>query len=85
MDSYDFKSSLDIEFTQSKAGRLDYGESLMTHAMVLAGVDLDADGNSTKWKVENSWGKDAGQKDISLLLMNGWMNILIKLLSAKTF
>lgn len=73
MDSYDFKSSLDIEFTQSKAGRLDYGESLMTHAMVLAGVDLDADGNSTKWKVENSWGKDAGQKGY-FVASDEWMD-----------
>ena len=28
----------------------------MTHAMVLTGVDL-VDGQSTKWKVENSWGE----------------------------
>ena len=41
-----------------KAARLDYGESLMTHAMVLEGVNFDAAGNSTLWKVENSWGKD---------------------------
>ncbi len=41
-----------------KAERLDYGESLMTHAMVLEGVNFDAAGNSTLWKVENSWGKD---------------------------
>ena len=27
-----------------KAQRLDYGESLMTHAMVFQGVDLDEDG-----------------------------------------
>ena len=41
-----------------KAARLDYGESMMTHAMVLEGVNFDAAGNSTLWKVENSWGKD---------------------------
>ena len=32
---------MDIKLTQDKAGRLDYSESLMTHAMVLTGVDLD--------------------------------------------
>ena len=41
-----------------KAARLDYGESMMTHAMVLEGVNFDAAGNTTLWKVENSWGKD---------------------------
>ncbi|MGI6590181.1 MAG: aminopeptidase C [Eggerthellaceae bacterium] len=44
-----------------KAARLDYGESVMTHAMVFEGVNLDAEGKPTLWKVENSWGKDHGK------------------------
>ncbi len=50
-----------------KAQRLDYGESLMTHAMVLEGVNLDAEGNPTLWKVENSWGKDHGRDGFDTL------------------
>ncbi len=46
----------------SKAERLQYGHSLMTHAMVFTGVDLDLDGKPTKWRVENSWGEDPGVK-----------------------
>ena len=48
----------DIVSGFEKAARLDYGESCMTHAMVLEGVNYDAAGNTTLWKVENSWGKD---------------------------
>lgn len=48
-------------FGMNKAQRLDYGESAMTHAMVFQGVNLDESGNPTRWRVENSWGKDAGQ------------------------
>ncbi len=81
---YDFTASMDINLTQDKAGRLDYSESLMTHAMVLTGVDLDADGKPVKWKVENSWGDKVGQKVTLSLLMPGWMSTLIKSLSAKT-
>ena len=44
-----------------KAQRLDFGESVMTHAMTLEGVNLDANGKPTLWKVENSWGKDHGK------------------------
>ena len=33
----------------------------MTHAMVLEGVNFYAEGNTTLWKVENSWGKDHGR------------------------
>ncbi len=47
-------------FGMDKAQRLDYGESVMTHAMVFQGVNLDENGKPTRWRVENSWGKDAG-------------------------
>lgn len=50
-----------VEGCMSRAGRLDYGESLMTHAMVLEGVNLDAEGKPTLWKVENSWGDERGK------------------------
>ncbi|MEX2784405.1 aminopeptidase C [Streptococcus sp. H49] len=60
--AYDFSAALDLDFEQDKAGRLDYGESLMTHAMVLTGVDLDDNGSPLKWKVENSWGEKVGDK-----------------------
>ena len=49
-------------FTMDKAARLDYGQSLMTHAMVLTGVDLDESGMSCKWRVENSWGDKGGDQ-----------------------
>ncbi|MHA8110690.1 C1 family peptidase [Lactobacillaceae bacterium Melli_B4] len=50
---------LDTDLTLTKAEQLDYGESVMDHAMVITGVDL-VDGTPTKWKVENSWGKSVG-------------------------
>ena len=58
---YDEDTLFNTDFTMSKAERLDYGESLMTHAMVLTGVDI-VDGKPTKWKVENSWGDKVGEK-----------------------
>ena len=70
---YDFTASMDINLTQDKAGRLDYSESLMTHAMVLTGVDLDADGKPIKWKVENSWGDKVGQKGY-FVASDAWMD-----------
>lgn len=72
LDAYDF-SAMDLDFTQDKASRLDYSESLMTHAMVLTGVDLDAAGNSLKWKVENSWGEKVGKKGY-FTASDAWMD-----------
>ena len=48
----------------TKSERLDYGDSLLTHAMVLTGVDLDKTGKPIKWQVENSWGEDSGKKGL---------------------
>lgn len=72
-NTYDFTSSMDIALTQDKAGRLDYSESLMTHAMVLTGVDLDENGKATKWKVENSWGDKVGEKGY-FVASDAWMD-----------
>ncbi len=61
------------DFPLGKAERLDYGESLMTHAMVLQGVHLDDQGRPQRWRVENSWGKDRG-KDGYYLMSDDWFN-----------
>ena len=70
---HDFTASMDIQITQDKAGRLDYSESLMTHAMVLTGVDLDENGRAKKWKVENSWGEKVGNKGY-FVASDAWMD-----------
>jgi bleomycin hydrolase len=55
-----------IDFSMSKADTLAFKNGTPNHAMVITGVDVH-DGKVTKWKVENSWGKDAGDK--------GWFTI----------
>ncbi|MGK0550968.1 aminopeptidase C [Enterococcus faecalis] len=72
LDAYDMNELFDIDFTMTKAERLDYGESLMTHAMVLTGVDVVA-GKTTKWKVENSWGEKVGDKGF-FVMSDEWMD-----------
>ncbi len=58
---YDYENVLQSKFELDKAGRLDYGESLMTHAMVFTGVNL-INNVPNRWKVENSWGEKNGEK-----------------------
>lgn len=62
MNLYDLEAMFGIKFTMNKAERYAMRESLPTHAMVIAGVDLDKDGKPTKWKIENSWGTENGGK-----------------------
>ncbi|KGO31796.1 hypothetical protein Q757_05000 [Oenococcus alcoholitolerans] len=63
---------IDIDLT--KAQQLDYGDSMMTHAMVLTGVDLDEQGKPLRWKVENSWGDKAGKKGY-FIMSDDWMSL----------
>ncbi len=64
MDLYNYTLTVGENLEFNKAERLDYGESLLTHAMVFTGVDLDDKGNPIKWEVENSWGDEVGSKGI---------------------
>lgn len=72
LDVFAFDDVFELEFEMSKAERLDFGESLMTHAMVLTGVDI-IDGQPTKWKVENSWGDKVGDKGF-FVMSDAWMD-----------
>ncbi|KAF7361958.1 Cysteine proteinase 1, mitochondrial [Mycena venus] len=55
-------NAFDITLGLTKAERLQVNESAMTHAMVISAVHLDAAGNPVRFKVENSWGPDVGNK-----------------------
>jgi bleomycin hydrolase len=70
---YDYASVYGTKFQLDKAARLDYGDSEMTHAMVITGVDLDEHGNPRKWRVENSWGAAIGDQGY-MYMMDEWFD-----------
>ncbi|RYM04657.1 aminopeptidase [Sporolactobacillus sp. THM7-7] len=71
-DLYDFNTAFSTDFGLSKAERLDYKQSCLTHAMVLTGVNL-VEGKPNRWKVENSWGEKVGQKGY-FVMSDKWMD-----------
>ena len=72
-DAYRYDELFSTKFGMTKAERLDYCDSLMTHAMVLQGVNLDEEGKPNRWRVENSWGKDAGHEGY-YVMSDDWFN-----------
>ncbi len=62
------------QFGMTKGQRLDYGESLMTHAMVFTGVNLDENDQPNRWKVENSWGEDRGGHKGFYIMSDAWFD-----------
>lgn len=72
LNTYDYAKLFDTDLEMTKAQALDYGQSMMDHAMVLTGVDLVND-QPTKWKVENSWGPKVGTKGY-FVMSDAWMD-----------
>ncbi|KAJ2725569.1 bleomycin hydrolase [Coemansia sp. Benny D115] len=68
----DYKTAFDFDFGCTKAERLQYGESLMTHAMVLSGVHVEDD-KTVRWRIENSWGDTNGIKGF-LTMTDSWFD-----------
>jgi bleomycin hydrolase len=71
-ENFDYGSLFATTFTMDKAQRIATFDSGSTHAMTLTAVDLDRKGKATKWKVENSWGADWGQKGY-LIMTDRWL------------
>ena len=58
---YDYSALLGVDLSTTKEDRVNSGQSMMTHAMLLVGVDM-VEGKPRRWRVENSWGTDIGDK-----------------------
>lgn len=72
LESLRYDELFGVSFESSKEDKLDYHESLMTHAMVFMGCDYDKEtGKINRYKVENSWGDTSGHKGY-LVMSDAW-------------
>ena len=78
---YDLPAVYDAAFTLSKADRLVFHETQMTHAMLFTGVDV-LDGVTRRWRVENSWGADRG-KDGFYTMNDSWFDEYVFEIAAR--
>ncbi len=58
--SYDYKTAFGVDLYFDKGPAMDLAHIEINHAMVLCGVNLNKKDVPDRWKIENSWGKDAG-------------------------
>jgi bleomycin hydrolase len=73
LDLIDYELGFNVSLLgMDKAARLRTGESAMTHAMVLTAVHVEA-GKTVRWRVQNSWGEDAGDKGW-FVMSDSWMS-----------
>ena len=59
--SFNYYDTFKTDFFMTKEEALNNYESTINHMVVITGVNLD-EGVPTKWKIENSWGEEVGNK-----------------------
>ncbi len=69
---FDYPRVYGIDFSLTKAQRLDYHQTQMTHAMLFTGVDVVGD-TPRRWRVENSVGDEGGDKGF-FLMNDSWFD-----------
>lgn len=69
----------------SKADRLQYGESMMTHAMNFTAVSFTEGGEVSKLRVENSWGDERGDKGYIMMTAPWFKEFVFEVVIDKKF
>ena len=81
---FDYDGVYGTTFDLDKAGRLDYHQTLMTHAMLFTGVDV-VDGKPRRWRVENSWGDENGQQGYYVMNDNWFDEYMFEIAARKSY
>lgn len=82
VNNYDYADLFSTSFNMDKKQRIETFSSGSSHAMTLMAVDIDKDGKTTKWMVENSWGL-TGFKG-HLIMTDNWFDEYMFRLVVKT-
>ncbi|GAA5851682.1 hypothetical protein JCM3766R1_000484 [Sporobolomyces carnicolor] len=71
---WNYEDAFGTRVKTTKEERIRLGDSMITHAMMFTAVHLDSkSGTPVRWKVENSWGPDAGQGGF-LCMTDDWFS-----------
>ena len=73
LQNYDYETLFGTTFPMTKAERIQTFASASSHAMTLCAVDIDENGKTRKWKVENSWGGTYGVQG-HLVMTDEWFD-----------
>jgi bleomycin hydrolase len=82
-EMYDYAGLYGAAFELDKAARLQYHETMMTHAMLFTGVDV-VDGAPRRWRVENSWGEESGRKGFFVMNDNWFGEHVFEIAARKS-
>ena len=81
---FDYEAVYGTSFDLDKAARLQYHQTLMTHAMLFTGVDV-ADGKPRRWRVENSWGDESGKQGFFVMNDSWFSEHMLEIAARKSY
>ncbi len=73
LNNFDYASLLGVSFGMDKTQRIATYASGSSHGMTMVGVDINDNGDITKWLIENSWGPQSGYQG-HLIMSDEWFN-----------
>jgi len=94
LDLLSYEKPLDTKFTLNKAERLEYKQSLMTHAMVFSGCNIVEENNAVcgeketvvnRWEVENSWSTKGPANGYYMMTDNWFSEYVYEVLINKKY
>lgn len=85
LSNYNFDEIFGVTFGMDKAQRIKTYDSGSTHAMTLMAVDIDDEGNTKKWMVENSWGASHGHNGHIIMTDEWFDNYMFRLVIDKKY
>ncbi|BGO89288.1 bleomycin hydrolase [Rhodotorula toruloides] len=85
MRLFEYDEAFGTTVKMDKKERLMIYESSMTHAMMFTAVHLDDHGNPVRWRVENSWGKDACNKGFLVMTDDWFSNYVYQIVAPRSF
>lgn len=74
INNYNYSSLFGIDFSMDRKQQILTQQSGSTHGMALCGVELDKNEKPIKWKLENSWGADYGNRGY-LTMTDQWFDL----------
>ncbi|MCZ6507016.1 MAG: C1 family peptidase [Acidobacteria bacterium] len=81
---YDYQTLYDTDFDLDKEGRLQYHQTLMTHAMLFTGVDVVGE-RPRRWRVENSWGDESGKNGFFVMNDSWFSEHMLEIAARKSY
>ncbi|KAJ9121033.1 hypothetical protein QFC24_005014 [Naganishia onofrii] len=81
--AYEYEKAYGFKLNMNKAQRLETGDSVANHAMVITAVHVDESGKPVRYKIENSWSDEAGEKGFFMMTADWFREFVYQVVIPK--